>query len=153
MMKKLGKIAACMLLATHALPGVASAAAVPGGITSPVSSDNFLLRNTADLLSLCSAKPDDPNRVAAIHFCQGFILGVRHYDDVSAASLQSRFYCHPERSTRNEAVALYVKYHQEHPEYQSEAAIDGVIRAAMALWPCPQPSAAKGPSTFSKGSK
>ena len=152
-MKSLGKTASCLMLAALTTSAAFAASTVPGSPQSPVTTDNFLLRNTADLVSLCSAQAEDPNRIAAIHFCEGFILGVRHYDDVSAASLQSRFYCHPERSTRDEAVRLYVKYHREHPEFQGESAIDGVIRAAMALWPCPQSAAETSPHSSRKGSK
>lgn len=152
-MKTLGKTASCLMLTVLANSAAYAASSPPNSLQSPVSTDNFLLRNTADLLRLCSAQPEDPNRIAAIHFCEGFILGVRHYDDVSAASLQSRFYCHPERSTRDEAVRLYVKYHREHPEFQGESAIDGVIRAAMALWPCPQSAAETSAHSPRKGSK
>lgn len=144
----------CLIAVVLASPLV-QAGTAPTGITSPVTTDNFLLRNTADLVSLCNAQPNDPNRIAAIHFCQGFILGIRHYDDVSEATLQSSLYCHKERSTRNEVVALYVKYHLDNPQYQSEPAIDGVIRAAMATWPCPRPAGSKPePATLNaKGRK
>lgn len=141
-MNMASKLAPCLIAVALASPLV-KAGTAPTGITSPVSTDNFLLRNTADLVSLCNAQPNDPNRIAAIHFCQGFILGIRHYDDISQATLQGNFYCHKERSTRNEVVALFIKYHLDNPQYQSESAIDGVIRAAMAIWPCPKPADGK----------
>lgn len=153
-MNKARKLGSCLIAVVLASPLV-QAGTAPTGITLPVTTENFLLRNTADLISLCNAQPNDPNRIAAIHFCQGFILGIRHYDDASEATLQSSLYCHKERSTRNEVVALYVKYHLDNPQYQSESAIDGVIRAAMATWPCPKPADSKHePATLNaKGRK
>ena len=41
-----------------------------------VTKENFLLRNTDDLRALCSVRRDDPNVVAAIHFCHGYALGL-----------------------------------------------------------------------------
>ena len=73
------KLAPCLIAVALTAPLV-QAGAPPTGVTSPVSTENFLLRNTADLVSLCNAQPNDPNRIAAIHFCQGFIVGIRHYD-------------------------------------------------------------------------
>ena len=35
------------------------------------SEDQFRVRTTSDDVALCTAQPDQPNYVAAIHFCQG----------------------------------------------------------------------------------
>lgn len=134
------------LLTTCLLSPGASAVTGTSGLTSPVTTDNFLLRNTADLVSLCNAQPSDPNRIAAIHFCQGFILGIRHYDDTSQNALKDNFYCQDQRVTRDQGMAMYVKWHLDHPQYQSEAPLDGVVRWAMATWPCPQEPIQSKPS-------
>ena len=133
-------MAACLLS-----PGV-QAVTAPLGLTSPVTTENFLLRNTADLVSLCNAQPSDPNRIAAIHFCQGFVLGIRHYDDISQNALQDKLYCQEQRVTRDQGMAMYVKWHLAHPEFQGESPLDGVVRWAMATWPCPQEPAQPSPS-------
>lgn len=53
--------------------------AAPVGLSTPVTAGNFLRRNTADLVSLCNARPGDLNRVAATHLCKGFLLGICHH--------------------------------------------------------------------------
>ena len=37
-----------------------------------VTQDNFLARDTNDIIELCSAQADDPLYTAAVHFCHGY---------------------------------------------------------------------------------
>jgi hypothetical protein len=48
-------------------------------ISGAVARDNFLLRNTQDLIELCTVKDNDPLRDAAIAFCHGYGVGAYHY--------------------------------------------------------------------------
>ena len=57
---------ACLLLLPPTRPGTGHAAATEG---------MFLMRDTSDPVSLCSAGQTDPLYAAAIHFCQGFGSG------------------------------------------------------------------------------
>lgn len=137
-MKTNTTLAAGLLLLAAIPASACRAGSAPVSVTSPVTADNFLLRTTADLVSLCNVRPDDPNRIAAIHFCEGFILGIRHYDDVSQTAMKDTLYCQDQRVTRDQGAALFVQWHLANPQYGKEAPLDGVVRWAMAQWPCPQ---------------
>jgi hypothetical protein len=50
-----------------------------------VSVQNFELKTTKDLISLCTASPDDPFYSQAIHYCHGYLLGAYHYYQASTA--------------------------------------------------------------------
>ena len=52
-----------------------------------VEEQAFLVDTTADLARLCGAAPESPFYAAAIHMCQGYILGVHLY--------RPRFVRHP----------------------------------------------------------
>ena len=36
--------------------------------------DNFLARDTQDIIELCSVSPSDPLYTEAIHFCHGYLV-------------------------------------------------------------------------------
>src|SRR6516162_10060133 len=66
----------CLAIATGVLLAGSMLASPVGAVTQ----DNFQVRNVGDLVQLCSAGPDDPLQVAAISFCDGYLLGWwRHY--------------------------------------------------------------------------
>ena len=47
-----------------------------GAAQAAVTEDSFLVRNTGDLVDLCSAAPTDRLYTAASNFCHGFTVGV-----------------------------------------------------------------------------
>ena len=49
-----------------------TAALVSGAATAAVTEQNFLLNTTGDLVALCGVSKDDPEKIAAIHFCHGY---------------------------------------------------------------------------------
>ena len=40
-----------------------------------VTEENFRIETTKDLVALCSVDASDPNAVAAIHMCHGYVMG------------------------------------------------------------------------------
>lgn len=105
-----------------------------------VSKDNFVLRTTGDLVALCSATADDPNVIAAIHFCHGYALGLRHYAEATGQVFRGALFCPPAdpRWTRDQMVAAFVRWAESNPQYKTEPPFDGLLRWAMATWPCPK---------------
>src|SRR4051794_37159002 len=82
-----------------------------------VTQDMFLLRNTGDLVELCSAAQDDPLFTAAQNFCQGFTVGVfRVLWEEDMARRTGHLFCLPNPPpTRNEAVASFVQSVRANP--------------------------------------
>jgi Ssp1 endopeptidase immunity protein Rap1a len=110
------------------------------GSSMAVTQDNFLARNTQDLVDLCTAPHNNPLRVAAIHFCEGYLVGAYHYDQ----SLRSgpglkQIVCPPNPApSRDEGVKMFVTWAQAHPQYMKERAVDTVFRFLTSTWPCPK---------------
>ena len=140
-----------------------TAALAAGTATAAVTEQNFLLNTTGDLVALCGVSKDDPNAIAAIHFCHGYALGLDHYGAATGRVFRNKLYCIPEGTTvtRNQAVEMFVKWAADHLQYMSEPPFDGLIRWSMDTWPCKkeaetqtQPSkGAKVQTQPSKGAK
>jgi len=107
-----------------------------------VTADNFVLRTAGDLCALCSVSPDDPNAIAAIHFCHGYALGLDHYGEATGRVFRNRLYCPPAdmHLTRDQSVAMFVAWCRENPQHMSETPTDGVLRWSMETWPCETPA-------------
>lgn len=102
-----------------------------------VTEDNFLARTTGDMIALCAADRSDPLRVAAIHFCEGFLLGAFQYHQaVSAATGKGRACLPNPPPTRDQGVAQFVSWVQAHPQYMSEKPVDTMYRFITTTWPC-----------------
>jgi hypothetical protein len=98
---------------------------------------NFTVRNNADLVALCSTQPNEPNFVAAIHFCHGFGVGfARYHDALKEGKDFEPLFCFPETVTRTQALTEYVHYSKAHPEYDREAVGDVVTKFLIETYPC-----------------
>lgn len=109
-----------------------------GAASADVTRENFQLRTNADFVALCGVSPADPNAAAAIHFCHGYYVGVDHSAEILGRPLRNVLYCPPDglKLTRNEVVGMVVGYLRKNPQYSAEAPIEGIIRWAVATWPC-----------------
>lgn len=103
-----------------------------------VTRDDFLVRTTADIVDLCSADPSDPMYTAAIHFCEGYLLGALHYHRaVSSASGAEKLFCAPNPPpSRDEATASFVAWAKANPQYTQERPLDTFFRWLAVTWPC-----------------
>lgn len=108
--------------------------------SAAVTQDSFLLRNTGDLVDLCSAPQTDPLYTAAVNFCHGFGVGVvRTLQDQDAASRSRRLFCFPNPApTRNEAVARFVQWANADPSRLQMSAEDGIATYLSQQYPCPR---------------
>jgi hypothetical protein len=57
--------------------GLASIATRP--VQAGVTRDNFVANSAQDLVALCTVTEDDPLRLAAVGFCQGYVFLTEKY--------------------------------------------------------------------------
>lgn len=120
------------------LLGAAAFLLAAGVANAQVTESNFVMRTTGDLVALCGVARDDPNAIAAIHFCEGYVLGLDHFAEATGRPFRGELYCPPEglRMSRDELVAQFVGWQRRNPGLASEAPLDGIVRWAAATWPC-----------------
>ena len=120
------------------LTGAAALLIAAGAASAQVTEKHFLLRTTGDFVALCGVSRDDPNAIAAIHFCEGYLLGLDHFAEVTGQPFRGALYCPPEglKMSRDEVVARLVAWHRRNPGPASEGPFDGIVRWAAATWPC-----------------
>ena len=130
---------ACLLLLLIMQPGTGRAA---------VTEDMFQMRDTSDLVGLCSAGQGDPLYVAAIHFCQGFGSGAYGVaSEYEGARSRARLFCPPSadrRPSRNTAIAEFVQWANARPDVLRLPVTDGLLRFLSDRFPCPEAAATKG---------
>jgi hypothetical protein len=105
-----------------------------------VSEQTFRGGRTSDLAALCAADPAVENGIAARAWCHGFIIGAGQYHTSLAAAdpARERLFCLPEPTpTLDEARGAFVAWARANPQFSPEKAIDGLMRFAVATWPCP----------------
>jgi hypothetical protein len=100
---------------------------------------DFQVRNTRDLVALCSAVPGSELYVAAINFCHGYGVGAFQYYQVLEASVPGhRIFCAPEpRPSRTAVIEGFLRWASAHPEYQEEPAVESIFRYLGTTYPCP----------------
>jgi hypothetical protein len=120
------------------LGALSAALALAAAPALAVDEQTFLLETTADLARLCGAAPESPFYAAAIHMCQGYILGVHHFHQALAVELQEDVYCvepSADRS-RNEVMAAFAAWVAENPQVGETEALDGLLQWAAVAFPC-----------------
>jgi hypothetical protein len=107
-------------------------------ISAATTADDFHVRTTEDLVSLCSADPADENYVAAIHFCHGFTVGAyRYYQAIAVASPNDRYVCPPDPPpSRSEAIREFVAWTHRNPSVLKESPVDSMFRFLSQRFPC-----------------
>lgn len=121
--------------------GAAMSAAMiaSGSATGAVTEQNFQLKTSADLLALCTPHEGEPNGMAAIHFCQGYITGLYQYNQAIGRVFRGINHCPPEGTdpSRNEGVSIFIAWAKKHPDQLSTFPFDGMLAALKEKWPCP----------------
>jgi hypothetical protein len=125
------KYIAFFLLSAFMVTGTANA-----NVT--VTNEDFLAQKTQNLINLCTASPQDPLYREAIHFCHGYLVGAYHYYQAETSGKQElKMFCVPEpKPTRNETIAMFISWAQQHPEYMEETPVDTEFRFLTEKWPC-----------------
>ncbi|HKM64507.1 MAG TPA: Rap1a/Tai family immunity protein [Acidisphaera sp.] len=120
------------------------AIAAPGVARAAVTQDSFLLRNTADLVDLCTADQSDPTYTPAVNFCHGFALGVfRVLNEEDVARRRRVLFCPKDPTpSRNEAIAAFVAWVKANPAQMDALPADSIAAYLHETYPCPHPAAA-----------
>jgi hypothetical protein len=111
----------------------------PGNLAaaSGYTIEDIKLKSAADLLNVCTVEPTHEHYQAATAFCYGFFEGaIRYHQAIAGPEPRKKLVCAPEGTTRLQAVDVFVSYLRANPQYATESAIDAIIRALMARWPC-----------------
>jgi hypothetical protein len=111
--------------------------AFASGARAGVSDEDFEVRTTRNLINLCTVDEDDPEAVAAVHFCHGFLVGAFRYHQASSGPGNPQLVCFPENPpSRDEAIEAFVAWAQAHPQYMTERPVDTEFRFLIEKWPC-----------------
>jgi hypothetical protein len=107
-------------------------------ICRAVTSDNFQVRTTEDLVSLCDSPATDPLHKEAINFCEGFMIGALSFHDAEHPDQgPGSLVCMPNPGpTRDGAARMFVQWAKAHAQYMSEKPVDTLFRFGQATWPC-----------------
>ena len=111
----------------------------PSASALAVDEAAFGLQNAADLGALCSAREGEPRAVAAMHMCQGYLVGLHHFHAASSlAEGAAPLYCLETGSppTRQQAAAAFAAWVERAPESADLSAIEGAVRWAAESFPC-----------------
>lgn len=111
---------------------------VAGAAKAGVTDEDFVAKNTQNLINLCTASPQDPHYREAIHFCQGYLVGAYHYYQAETKEKpELKLFCSPEpKPTRNETIAMFITWAQQHPQYMGETPVETEFRFLSEKWPC-----------------
>jgi len=113
----------------------------PAGTTAGADEEfkviRFELDNAADLQTLCSLSDQHPDFDTAHSFCLGFVTGAfNYYRAIAAAPNMGGFICTDRPIPRNDIVAAFLEWSAAHPDMDSAPAVENLMRAAAAKWPC-----------------
>jgi len=113
-----------------------AAAMFGAAIGFAADSNNFQLRDTADLVRVCSVAPDDAHYLNATGFCHGVLVGAYRYYD-STVKPANRFICPPNPiPTRAKVMGEFVKWANSNPKYMKDGAMDTLFRYLAETYPC-----------------
>ncbi len=125
------------LILCAAIVGLAVGGSVPA--RAALSEDTFQVRDTGDLVALCSADRADPLYTPAQNFCHGFAVGTyRTLADVERGMRAKRkLFCPPAiPPSRNEGISQFVQWAGAHPDAMRLPATDGVLEFLTEQFPC-----------------
>jgi hypothetical protein len=105
--------------------------------TNGYTVEDIKLNSAGNLVDICTVDTTNEAYPATLGFCYGFFEGaIRYHEAISGTDTVKELVCAPEGTTRLQAVEVFIGFMREHPQYQSEGAIDAIFRALMARWPC-----------------
>jgi hypothetical protein len=94
------------------------------------------LGSFGELMAMCA---DDAGQ-ESVQFCRGYITGAGQlYQQLVRGGEISPWVCADPVPTLDEARAAIVNWAGANPASAAERPIDGLWRAAAAIWPCPNP--------------
>jgi hypothetical protein len=114
-------------------------AATPALAQSPAESvvESFELNNARALVTACTVPAGDALYDTAKGFCLGYMTGAMQlYRAATASPNVKNFVCPGHEVSRAEMRDVFLEWAAANPERLSEPAVDGLLRAAVAKFPC-----------------
>lgn len=120
-------VATALALGIHAAPA------------SAVTREQFVVRTSADLATLCSVQEGDPHYEAAIGFCHGFMVGAYRYHEATVgASEAPKWFCLPDPApARAQIIERWLAWVKADPARLAAPAVESPFRFLADAWPCP----------------
>jgi hypothetical protein len=111
---------------------------VQPGFAAGVTEEDFKVKTTQNLMNLCTASANDPLAKEAIHFCHGYLIGAyAYYDAYTSGPEGKRLFCLPDpEPTRNEAIALFLKWASARPQLKDQSPVETEFMFLVETWPC-----------------
>jgi hypothetical protein len=107
-------------------------AALLAAATTWWATEASAIETSSDLREACAAED-----IATRNICYGFIQGAgQFYIELRRAEEIEAIACADPAPKMDEIRQAIVVWVDAHPEYASERAVDGLMRAAAATWPC-----------------
>lgn len=122
--------------------------------------------STAELAALCGAQPTADGRGAqALAYCHGFLSGAGQYHaayyaggggasagGTAGTGRATGLFCPPDPPpTLAAAGRAFAEWARANPQHGAERPVDGLLRFAVATYPCPQPTTAAQPGRRGTG--
>ena len=107
------------------------------GAQAALTPDEFRLDRAQELVDICTVSTSHPDYLEAYGFCVGYFTGAMHYHRALAKGPDRKAIVCPEHTvTRADAIAVFVAWARENPQYMNDEPLEAVMRAAVARWPC-----------------
>ena len=128
-------------MAQEDAPNAPVTPAAPAGTTADAEEEfkvvRFELGNAGDLRIICSVTNQHPDFDTAHAFCLGFVTGaLNYYRAIAAGPNMGGFICTDRPIPRNDIVTAFLEWSAAHPSMDAAPAVENVMRAAAAKWPC-----------------
>jgi len=119
--------------------GAAVALVIAAAPAAAVTRDQFVVRTSGDLVTLCSAREGEPLYEAAIGFCHGFMVGAYRYHEATlGAGAGPKLFCMPEPApTRAQAIGRWLDWVKADPARLAQPAVESPFRFLAEAYPCP----------------
>ncbi|GKS70431.1 hypothetical protein W03_24350 [Nitrosomonas sp. PY1] len=113
--------------------------------------NNFMVKNTQDIVELCSVSQEDKLYTQAIHFCHGYLVGIYHYqNELYKSPGLSPIVCIPKlyhpasvnseaeriELSRNHIITGYIQWVKEHPDYLKESIVNSLMKYLVNNYSC-----------------
>jgi len=99
--------------------------------------ESFELSNAQALVTACTVPADSSLYQTAKGFCLGYMTGAMQLYRAAAASPNVKnFVCPAHAVSRADMRAVFLEWAAANPQRLSEPAIDSLLRAAVAKFPC-----------------
>jgi hypothetical protein len=103
-----------------------------------VTTEDFLIADTQDVVDVCTTPASDPMYAAAIGFCHGYLVGAYQYHAALFGAGKSKpVVCFPDPPpTRTQAIDRFIAWVKADPARGKERPADALTQYLVESFPC-----------------